>query len=649
MNSKNIYDFVETESTAYTTNPIYVADNYEWSMMEHINTTTLYKNSRYITGNADDKPFKNIIRPILNLQYLAEGFDLKDIVLYVDDSDKYFMSFLVSKFHEKWARDNGIDTVIDQMVESFVDYGGVLLKNVSKVKPEVVKLQSIAFCDQTDIMSGPLGIRHYFSPSQLQKMSKRGWFSKDKGATCTIQDLVNVATESKADNDKSRVKSRTPGKYIEVFEVHGDFPASWLNDGYGGKDGYQPDSNMNTWPDSEDEEYTPQMHIITLHPKKGSTRSGETIFCGPEKGGLTDTFKFLGRDEIFGRALGMGGAEELFESQVWTNYSVIRIKGMLATASKIIFQTADAAFAARNRVDAVENGEILITAPETQVTQINTQPVNLEAFMKSVDDWQTHAQTVGAASDTQLGKDPASGTPFELQKLVNQNGQNLHDRRKGKLAVFWAEVYRDWIIPYIVTEIETDQNWSSDLSLDEIQAIADNVVTLQSNDFIKEKILQGQTINPSEVEQFKQQSRQQFMKGGSKRFMKIMDGELKDAPVDVKIDIAGKQKDLAGMTDKLVNVFQTIISNPGVLQNPQAAKIFNKIIEYSGLSPIDFYDPNPPQQQGQSGPKVAESIAFKDLPPEGQVQMAKQAGITISQPTPQAVDNSSLTKVAQPA
>ncbi len=128
-----------------------------------------------------------------------------------------------------------------------------------------------------------------------------------------------------------------------------------------------------------------------------------------------------------------------------------------------------------------------------------------------------------------------------------------------------------------------------------------------------------------------------------------MDGELESAPIDLKIDIAGKQKDLAGITDKLVNVFQTIIANPGVLQNPQSAKIFNKIIEYSGLSPIDFYDPNPQPPQGNNGPKVAESIAFKDLPPEGQVQMAKQAGITISQPKAQPVDNSSLTKVPQPA
>lgn len=47
------------------------------------------------------------------------------------------------------------------------------------------------------------------------------------------------------------------------------------------------------------------------------------------------------------------------------------------------------------------------------------------------------------------------------------------------------------------------------------------------------------------------------------------------------------------------------------------------------------------QQQGGQGSqgggnKVSESISYKDLPPEGQVQMAQQAGIKISEPAPQA-------------
>jgi hypothetical protein len=41
--------------------------------------------------------------------------------------------------------------------------------------------------------------------------------------------------------------------------------------------------------------------------------------------------------------------------------------------------------------------------------------------------------------------------------------------------------------------------------------------------------------------------------------------------------------------------------------------------------------------QGQDGQnKVSESISYKDLPPDGQKQMAAQAGIKIAPPPPQA-------------
>lgn len=79
-----------------------------------------------------------------------------------------------------------------------------------------------------------------------------------------------------------------------------------------------------------------------------------------------------------------------------------------------------------------------------------------------------------------------------------------------------------------------------------------------------------------------------FMKGGSKRFFKIFGEEMEKLPLDVFINIAGKQNNLNAMTDKIVNIVRQVIANPQVLQIPGMAKLFNEIIEYSGLSPVDF-------------------------------------------------------------
>ena len=80
---QDVFSFITTEENSYQATPVVVSEGYDWSMAQHIKLTLLYKSSKYETGNSDDKPFKNIVRPILNLQYRAEGFDVKDIVLYV--------------------------------------------------------------------------------------------------------------------------------------------------------------------------------------------------------------------------------------------------------------------------------------------------------------------------------------------------------------------------------------------------------------------------------------------------------------------------------------------------------------------------------------------------------------------------------------
>ncbi|HDY66261.1 MAG TPA: hypothetical protein ENH85_00565, partial [Candidatus Scalindua sp.] len=286
---QNVFSFIQTEETNYQTLPINVSEGYDWNMAQHIKLSLLYKMSQYETGKTDDKPFKNIIRPILNLQYRAEGFDVKDIVLFVNSAKEYYKSFLVKKYHEKWARENNIDTFIDDMVESYVDFGGALIKNINDKKPEVIQLQGLAFCDQTNILSGPICLKHFYAPDQLKEMEKKGWKN--------IDELIILAQESK-DTDQTRKQIKTPGKYVKVYELHGVLPDWWLDE------------------EKDNGEYTRQMHVVAFYQTRDNKSEAISLYKGKEGESI---FKFISRDKIFGRALGFGGAEELFEPQVWTN------------------------------------------------------------------------------------------------------------------------------------------------------------------------------------------------------------------------------------------------------------------------------------------------------------------------------------------
>ena len=590
---QDVFSFITGEETAYLL-PVEVSSGYEWSMAQHIKLTLLYKSSKYERGNQDDKPFMNIMRPILNLQHRSEGFDVKDIVLYVNSAKDYYKSFLIKKYHNKWARDNSIDTFIDDMVESYVDFGGALVKNVHDVKPEVVPLQRLAFCDQTDILSGPICEKHPYAPDQLKEMAKHGWGDEKKGATITIDDLILLAETAKK-NKQSGQQTKTPGKYIEIYELHGMFPEWWLGDEY----------------DQDENKYTRQLHIVAFYQPTEGDKKGVHLYKGKEGASIYD---FIARDKIYGRALGIGGGEELFEPQVWTNYNAIRIKDMLDAASKIIFQTTDTAFAKRNKMKDLDNLEVLTTADGKRIDQVNTTPVNIRLFENSIMDWEANARTTAAATESIMGEQPASGTPFKLQELITAESHSLHEYRKGKLATFLGEIYRKQIIPHIVKKINQGQEFIAELDLDELQGVADSIVVNEANKLIKEKILGGETIEAEEVETHKQRVRDSFMKKGSKHFIKILEDELRDAPIDVFVSIVGKQKNLSAITDKLVNVWRSIIANPTILQNPATAKLFNQIIEASGLTPIDFSGFTTPQPMAQQQPQAQQANVTSTQP-----------------------------------
>jgi hypothetical protein len=567
---QNIYDFIKTEESLFQTTGVPIVDGYEWKFFEHIRLSTLYKNSKFSTG-ADDgnRPYKNIIRPILNVAYRSEGFDVKDIEPFVNDKDNYYKSFLVRKFHDKWARANDLDTFIDDLVESYVDFGGVICKNVNIKRPEVVPLQRLAFCDQTDILSGPICEKHQYSVDQLLEF--KGKWNDD-----AIDEAITAARGEKTQQATiAGQKAETPGKYIEVYELHGMFPESWLNE------------------NGSDDKYTRQMHIITYTKSAElgkDNKNGVTLYKGKEKDGI---YKVLLRDKIYGRALGFGGVEELFEAQVWTNYNEIQIKDMLDIASLMLVQTADKSFANSNKITDMVKGQIVSPKEGMPLTQVQITPINMQMFENKLAEWEQHARTTGSANDPQLGVEPASGTPMGLQQIVVNQGQGIHEYRRGKISTFVSEIYRDWILKYLVDEMNDGDEWMVDLDLEEMQFIAKQISTTAANRKAVDMVIKyfdekGDAPTQEEIDAFKEVIKKNFMDTGSKHFLEIVKGELNKIPVDVFVNVAGKQKNLDKITTGLTNIFRTVLSAPQLLQDPGIAKLFNEIIEASGFSPVNF-------------------------------------------------------------
>lgn len=570
-----VFDYITTEANRYQTGSVPLTDNWNWSMYEHIKRSFLYLNSKFTEGENDgNRPFKNIIRPIVNVAHRAEGFDVKDIIPFVDNDKDFDKSFLVKKFAHKWGIDNDLDTFIDQMVESYVDYGLAIVKNIKGKRPDVVPLQRIEFCDQTDVMTGPLCELHTLSIEEINKMHGK-WDEK------AINFAIEQAKAGKMVMGAQGQTAQTPGKYIEAHELHGTFPETWLNT-YPGDPTYDKDNADSEY--SNDSSYVKQLQIVGYYYNKDGDKCGITFFKGPER---AEVYKAVKRDPIYGRACGMGGIEELFDPQQWTNMAEIQQQEMLEIASLLLLQVTEGSGKTKNILTELEKGQVLEHEDGKPYTQLSLTPQNAELFKESVDRWNQAARTIGSADEALLGQAPAAGTPFSLQALVVQQGFGLHDYRKGKLADFMGEIYRDWILDILVGEMKKGQKWLANLSLDELQGLVDNIVNVQTWTMIKEFLAKGQLPTQAQVGTFKQQARDGFMKD-SKKFLQLIENEIDGIPVAVEVDVAGKQYNLQDRADKLTNIFRQIIANPQIFQVPGMAKLFNEIIESSGFSPVDF-------------------------------------------------------------
>ncbi len=443
---------------------------------------------------------------------------------------------------------------------------------------EVVPLQSIAFCDQTDILSGPIGIKHYYSPDQLLDMGKVGWGDRDKGATVSLKELIKLSREEKKHNN-SETTASTPGRYIEVYEVHGNLPKRYADR------------------TDDSEEYETRLFIIAFYQKQNSDgHTGVILYTAPE---TESPFKLCQRGVgTFGRALDFGGAEEIADDQLWINYAQVRKLQLMDSASTTLLGATgpnSTTIAARNNTNNLKNNEILDLG-DGDLKQIDTFPRNFKLFDNFVGELQVHAKEMGAAQDPLQGNEPTSGTPFASLQAQIQQGMGLHDYRRGIYAKHLEEIYKDDYIPMIVKEITKGPTFLSELSLEELQYVGDRLVECEVEKAKKEYVLNnsGLAMTPEQEQMYAEKVRSEFKKKGSKHFVEILKGEFKGVTLGVKVSIAGKSKNLGKATDTLVNILRFAFSNPegfmATMQIPGMSSTFNQIIEFAGLSPVDFSD-----------------------------------------------------------
>jgi hypothetical protein len=578
MDDKDVYAYILSEINNYRTVRVPLTSSKDWNMYEHIERCTNVANGWFHQGANDGlRPYDDLVTPIINVAFRSEGFDVKDIVPFVDSIKNHHKSFFVKKFHPKWARKNEIDTFIDEVVEQSIIYDLVIVKDSNKRRPELVDLKTIAFCDQTDVLASPLCIKYNYTPAELAEF--RGKWDDDR-----IDQAIVMSLEEKKNPIPQGQTVKTPSKYIEVYELRGNLPESWL------KEGGKPFK------------YTPQMKVVCFYSSSDGEKHGITLYEGRDKP-LADVFKVLKIDTVRskGRACGKSIVETLFDPQVWNNYSAIKLKQLMDSALNV-FVTDSAKYKSQKLTDIKPNTVLSIEKGDS-FTKVDGTLQNLTAFTNHQTKMQNDARILGSASDAQLGTNPVSGTPFALQELVVQQGQGMHEYRQGKIATFFADVlYRDWILHWLVKDMQSESEFSEELTLDEMIEISEIIASNKAERKIKDMILSGKKVTTETRDELKTMFKESFMKNGSRGFFKLIKDEIEDIPISVMVNIKGKQRYMAQNADKITNILREVMKNSQAFSTiPGLGNSFNQLLEESGLKPIDFSQITKAPEAPQSG------------------------------------------------
>lgn len=578
----DIFAYIKNKEAEFETDKIKVARNWDWSFKDHVQMIFHLKHGVFYTGENDYmRAFKAVMLPMLHLAYWVQDIDVKDGVFFVEGSEGRVFSFLIKKYHDEvYSRKHDLDELIDDISESDIDYGGVLVRPTNGDRPDVIPLISIAFCDQVNATSGAVGFRYNFSADKLRSMSKNGWGSKKYGATVDLEELITLAEESKTPNSNiGDNKNNSPSKSIEVYIVQGSLPDAFMENNH----------NFEKWYD--------QLQVVAFYTGKDGKKNGVVLY----KSKAYEESKLLlhTSNKVEGRSLGMGEGERLLHPQIWTNFTEIHKMNLIEASSKTVTWTDDPSFANKNNLRDMDNLEMVTLEQGSQIGRVPTAaPDNIQILTNAADEWLAQAQLVASAQDPMLGKEATSGTTFRGQERTVAQGRGYHDRQRGKRAKFLEKIYREIIIPDMVKEIVGGKKFLASLSSDEMLWVADQLAENEASNRYKNALFatakgeRKDIMTQEDLDAFKATYKDMFRKKTGKQMIEILKGEFEGIEDRIGISFANKQKDLVSLSDKILSVFQYIFTNPAAFQQamqiPALAKSFQSILEFSGINMADF-------------------------------------------------------------
>jgi len=584
---------------------------------EDVDTIYAYLNSKHISGETDSKgrrkPFFNIVTSSRNIWYRATDLDRKNVHIKPTKNQDVIPAFVATVILKEWMNKESFGVFLNKWGMELAGFNSSVVKFIEtkgKLKPTVVPWGRI-ICDVIDFDGNPKIEILQLTPAQLKM---KGYDSKQVDKLIEAQSSRELLDGQKQDNKDN---------YIKLYEIHGKLSKSYLT-------GLVRDKNV----------FVQQMHVLSFVATDDGT-DNHTLYSGKE---ANDPYLLTSLMPSTDGSISLNGSvKTLFQAQWMINHTMKSIKDQMDIASKLIFQTSDGGLSNRNVLTSIEQGDVLIHALNQPITQVNNTSHDIGTQESFGNMWKGLANEIAGVSESMLGQTAPSGTAWRQVQAILNESHSLFELMRQNKGLDLERMMRIFIIPFIKKQISNSDEITTVLEQHDITKIDEMFVPYEAvrrynQDAIK-TILSGKTPNPFDQQQAQQQVKDQLALSGNQRFFKPSDistttwkDVLKDLEWRVEIDVTGESVNNQDVLTTLSTALNAV-ANPNYENNPQAQLVVSKILQATDvISPLELAVANRPPPQSVNN--VKESMAFKDLPPEGQQQMAAQAGIKIQPPAP---------------
>lgn len=449
----NFINLVFKEVSNFETEQIQLSDNKNYNQYQTVKAIKAHQNESFLTplalGQENDREFYDIGTPMIETRVVNSDIDSKDLDVYAE-SNFVSQEFVARSLLRQFLKQSNHGEKINDIVETSFDEGNIVVRKINGKynNGEIyapVLLTNLYVIDQTakTLEDTTVVEKQIMNQSTLRKMKE--WKNIDK--------VIELGNQSKDDDIPS----------YEIYLRFGEVSVKDYNElrKYLG----QAESNL------ESDNYI-QSLIIVAKAKKGKEYNGQpfdmdgvVVFAEeltPEIIKITselEIIKYKPYDEAHlgkynGRWLRKGDREVLMPYQNRANELGNQIRDVMRLASKLIFWSKDTNIAGKNIISAIKNGQIIST---THLELLNNVFPNLTFFSEEWNRNLNEAQKALKAFEVASGEAMPSSTSATAVSVQNQQVGKYYDFKREKLGLFFASVFKRWVIPELLKRTSTKE------------------------------------------------------------------------------------------------------------------------------------------------------------------------------------------------